>query len=159
MGDLNENIEAKVFDDAVDKEFDDDNPQELILTNQILINHLRLLTLRDEVKQAILDGRLAEGHARTLVALPYEDQLEGLHRILNNKMSVREAEKATREVVAKKNLRPSRFDPEAKAMEDEIAGALGTKVDVKKNGGTGQIIIKFFSNDELRAITSKIVKN
>ena len=43
MGDLNENIEAKVFDDAVDKEFDDDNPQELILTNQILINHLRLL--------------------------------------------------------------------------------------------------------------------
>lgn len=122
----------------------------------VIINHLRMLNLRDEVKEAILAGKLTEGHARTLAGLPYEDQLEGMERIISGKMTVREAEKAAKDVVVRKNLRPTKFDPEARAIEDRIAASLGTKVEVRRHGGVGQITIKFFSNEELNSIADKI---
>lgn len=120
-------------------------------------NYLRLLNLTDEVKSAIVAGKLTEGHARTLVDLPKEDQLEGMNKIIEGKFSVREAEKAKREVVAKKNIRPNRFDPEAKDWEDELAALLSTKVDIHRKGGVGAITIKFFSNGELKEIMKKIL--
>jgi len=122
----------------------------------VIVNFLRLLNLRDEVKQAILDGKLTEGHARTLTGLPYEDQLTGLENIINGKLSVREAEKATKRVVIEKNIRSAKYDPELKAMEEQVAAALGTKVDIRRHGGIGQISIKFFSSEELRSIVNKI---
>jgi len=122
----------------------------------VIINHLRMLNLRDEVKEAILAGKLTEGHARTLAGLPYEDQLIGMENIISGKMTVREAEKAAKDVVVRKHLRTAKFDPEARAMEDRIAAALGTKVEVRRHGGVGQITIKFFSNEELNSIADKI---
>lgn len=119
-------------------------------------NFIRLLTLRDEVKLAIMEGKLSEGHARTLAGLPIEDQLEGMRRIIEGKLSVREAEKASKEVVVKKHLRNVKFDPEIKEMENEVAAALGTKVEIRRHGGSGQITIKFFSNEELHEILRKI---
>jgi ParB family transcriptional regulator, chromosome partitioning protein len=121
-------------------------------------NTLRLLNLRDEVQEAIRDGRLTAGHARSLAGLSHDDQLEGMDRILSKRMNVREAELATQQLVAKKNIRPTRFDPEAKDMENRIAERLGTKVEVKRHGGKGQIIIRYFSNEELKDIVDKILK-
>lgn len=126
-------------------------------SEQSVTNTMRLLNLRDEVKQAIIDGRLTEGHARALAGLPPDDQLEGMNNILKKRMTVREAEFATQEVVARKHLRPTKFDPEAKDMENQLAAALGTKVEVRRRGGAGQITIKFFSNEELREIFKKII--
>jgi len=125
-------------------------------SQSVIINHLRMLNLRDEVKEAILAGKLSEGHARTLAGLPYEDQLSGMERIIAGKMTVREAEKAAKDVVVKKHIRKVSFDPEARAMEDRIAAALGTKVEVRRHGGVGQITIKFFSNEELNSIADRI---
>lgn len=119
-------------------------------------NYLRMLTLRSEVQEAILEGKLTEGHARTLAGLPFEDQLEGMKRIIDGKMTVREAEKAAKDVVVRKNLRPAKFDPEVRAMEEQLAGSLGTKIEIRRHGGVGQITIKFFSNEELREIVEKI---
>ncbi|MFA6593674.1 MAG: ParB/RepB/Spo0J family partition protein [Candidatus Buchananbacteria bacterium] len=119
-------------------------------------NILRLLNLIPEVKEAIVDGRLSEGHARTLAGLPQDEQSDGLKRILENKMSVREAEKAAKVIVVKRNLRKVSFDPEVRQMEESLASALGTKVEIRRHGGAGQIAIKFFSNEELRDIIKKI---
>lgn len=119
-------------------------------------NNLRLLNLRDEVKQAIVDGRVSETHARSLAGLPFEEQLSGLNNILENKLSVHEAERAAREVVARKQIRKTSFDPEVRQMEEDIATALGTKVEIRRHGGVGQITIKFFSNEELKEIIQKI---
>ncbi len=122
-----------------------------------VVNTLRLLNLRDEVKEAIVDGRLTAGHARALAGLSFEDQLEGMENILKKKMTVREAEFATQQLVAKKNIRPNRFDPEAKDFENQIAEKLGTKIEVRRHGQRGQITIKFFSNEELLEIVNKIL--
>lgn len=121
-------------------------------------NYLRLLTLVDEVKQAILDGKLTEGHARTLAGLSEEDQLDGMRKIIEGKMTVRDAEKIRSQVAIKKNMAGARLkvDPELRDMEDRLAGALGTKVKVRRHGQTGMITIQFFSNEELNSIVNKI---
>ena len=122
-------------------------------------NSLRLLNLRDEVKEAIMDGRLTEGHARALAGLSYEDQLSAMDQIINNKFTVREAEEARKRVKSgnKAPFTTPRRSPEIKAMEDELAANLGTKVEIKNQGGSGAITIKYFSNDELREIVDKII--
>lgn len=122
----------------------------------VIINHLRMLNLRDEVKEAILAGKLTEGHARTLAGLPYEDQLIGMERIIEGKMTVREAEKAAKDVVVRKKIRTVSFDAEARDMEQRLAAALGTKVEVSRHGHIGTVIIKFFSNEELNAFVDKL---
>jgi len=119
-------------------------------------NFMRLLNLHDEVKEAIWQGRLTEGHARTLAGLPLEDQVDGMKNILENKMTVREAEKAAKEVVIKKKIRNLSHDPEIREMENQLASVLGTKVEIRRHGGVGQITIKFFSNGELVEIFRKI---
>jgi len=125
----------------------------------VIHNHLRLLNLHPDVQEAVLAGKLTEGHARTLGGLPMEDQLEGMKNILEKKMTVREAEASARAVVAAKKIRTARvFDPELKDYEDRIATALGTRVEIRRRGGSGQITIKFFSNGELREIIDKLTE-
>ena len=125
----------------------------------VIHNHLRLLNLHPDVQEAILAGKLTEGHARTLAGLPIEDQLEGMRKILENKMTVREAEAASRAVVVAKKIRASRaFDPELKDYEDKLATLLGTKVEIRRRNHVGQIKIKFFSDIELKEIIDKLTK-
>jgi len=119
-------------------------------------NYVRLLDLRDEVKEAIAAGKLTEGHARTLVDLPYDDQLVAMKKIVEGKFTVREAERQRREITDRKKLRPTKFDPEVHAIENDLSAALGTKVEIRRHGGVGQITIKFFSNEELRRIVEEI---
>ena len=126
-------------------------------SRSVIANFLRLLNLRPEVKEAIIDGRITEGHARVMAGLPEEDQLIVLDKILKNNFNVRETERAGKEIVIKKHIRKVSFKPEIKAKEDELKVALGTKVEIKEHGGAGQIIIKFFSLDELEDIFRKII--
>lgn len=119
-------------------------------------NTLRILTVIDEVKTAIRDGQISEGHARVLAGLPASDQLITLNQILAGGLNVRETEKAGKQVVVAKHIRKVAFDPEIKAKEELLQSVLGTKVEIKKFGSSGQIIIKFFSEEELDSIVEKI---
>lgn len=122
-----------------------------------VVNTLRLLNAADEVKEAIRSGQISEGHARTLVALPLEDQLALLRQFIAERMSVRAAEKASREVVVKKHIRNIHIDPELLALTEKLEQALGTKVDIKRSGRAGQIMIKFYSDEELNGLMQKII--
>ncbi|MEI6288625.1 MAG: ParB/RepB/Spo0J family partition protein [bacterium] len=121
-----------------------------------ITNTIRILNTTQEVQQAIWDEKISEGHARMLAALPFEDQDILLKKILSNNMNVRETERATKEVVIKKNIRKVNYDPETRAKEDILQQTLNTKVEIKKFGGQGQIIIRFFSEEELDNILSRI---
>lgn len=120
-------------------------------------NTLRILTAVPDVKKAVVEGMISEGHARVLVGLPEEDQLELLKKITIDSLNVRETEKAGRNVVVEKHIRKVAFNPELKAKEERLQQALGTKVEIKKSGDAGQIIIKFYSDEELEDIMLKIV--
>ena len=119
-------------------------------------NTIRILTAREEVHQAIRDGKITDSHAKVLAGLPEDDQLEMLNKIINEKWTVHDTELEGKKIVIKKNIRPLHFDPEVRAKEEELQRTLGTKVEIKKSGGSGQIIIKFFSDEEFREIINKI---
>ncbi len=120
-------------------------------------NTIRILSAAEEVKQAILEEKITAGHARVLAGLPKEDQLLLLQKIIESTMNVRETERASRNIVIQKHIRNLPFYPDIEAKKDLLQEALATKVEIKKSGGTGQIIIKFYSEEELESIFKKIV--
>ncbi len=121
-------------------------------------NTMRLLTAREEVHQAIREGKISEGHARVLAGLPEEDQLIVLKRILDEKLNVRDTERAGREVVIKKKIRNLLKDPELTAMEGELEKIFNTRIEIKGSTKKGSILIKFFSEEEYREIIKKLTE-
>jgi ParB family chromosome partitioning protein len=66
-------------------------------------NTLRLLKLTEEVKEALIGGRISEGHARALLGLGAPQmQMAALGHILKNELNVRQAEELARELVDKR---------------------------------------------------------
>ena len=67
-------------------------------TQSSVSNKLRLLALPEEVQDALLKDKISERHARTLLNLEdRNDQIKMMDRVIENKMTVRELEKAIRE--------------------------------------------------------------
>ncbi len=121
-----------------------------------IANSLRLLELPEKIKTAIREGKLTAGHARVILGLPNEkEQLKFLEKILKDKLSVRKAEEAGKNIVVKKHIRKT--DPNIKAKEDELQAALGTKVNIKKRGDKGEIIIEYYSEEDLSNIVDRII--
>ena len=62
-------------------------------------NKLRLLQLSDEVQEALLNNQISERHARSLLSVPdKEKQVELLHKIINEKMTVRDLDNQLKEM-------------------------------------------------------------
>ena len=128
-----------------------------------ITNLLRLLDLPDEVKQMIMRGDLSAGHARALLPLGDEhEQLQFARRIQKELMSVRATEQAVAEhirhideplsIVDVDGLsRPSPLQPgqHLRDMEEQLALALGTRVELRQSSkGRGRITIHFSSHEE-----------
>lgn len=124
-------------------------------------NAIRLLRLPDEVKEELLQGRISEGHARALLTLEeIDDQLKVLKAIVERGLNVRQTEEMVRRLAT--NSRPKPPDqfptPETKALENEFREALGTKVRLFRSKKGGKLVIRFYSEEELQAIYSLIVR-
>lgn len=124
-------------------------------------NTLRLLRLPAEVKQALADDTIHEGHARALLGLPTgELQLAALKAVVAKSLSVRQTEELVRRLRAQPEPRPRRApsSPETQALEDKFRETLGTKVNLYRNRqGRGRLVIHFFSEEELQVIFEAIV--
>jgi ParB family chromosome partitioning protein len=123
-------------------------------------NSVRLLRLPDEIKRALAEGQISEGHARALLALNKEaDQLKILEAVVKKGLSVRQTEEMVRRIVA--GAQPRRRDeppsPETEALENEFRNALGTKVRLFRSKRGGKLVIQFYSEEELEAIYRIIV--
>ncbi len=122
-------------------------------------NTLRLLNLPPEVQAVLLEGKISEGHGRALLSLPTaEEQRQVLAQILKHGLSVRETEALVRRLLerpepARKEKRPaSEPPPELKAVESALRDLLGTRVEIRTKGRGGQIVIHFYSEEELEGI-------
>jgi ParB family transcriptional regulator, chromosome partitioning protein len=124
-------------------------------------NTLRLLRLPAEVRQALADGTIHEGHARALLALPTpEAQIAGLKTVLNKDLSVRQTEELVRRLMAEPppQKEKPRAAPEIQALEEDFRSTLGTKVSLyKSRKGQGRVVIYFYSEEELQSIYEAIV--
>jgi ParB family chromosome partitioning protein len=125
-------------------------------------NILRLLRLPAEVKQALADGAIREGHARALLALPTtEAQVAALKTVVSKALSVRQTEELVRRLLAeppaKKPAQP--VSPKVRALEEEFRQTLGTRVNLYRDRkGRGRLVIHFYSEEELQAIYDVITR-
>jgi ParB family chromosome partitioning protein len=124
-------------------------------------NSLRLLKLPDAVRQLVLDRELSMGHARALLALEDEREIERTSReALSKGWSVRDTEravalrKAPRQPKGKK-VRP-RQSPAERELRERLIRALGTKVELVQKNGRGQLVVHFSGFDHLEDILEKM---
>lgn len=125
-------------------------------SREVVANTLRLLTLPEDMQQAVSIGVITEGHTRPLLMLAHQpvDQRALFNDIVQKHLSVREAERAAR-VVAVERTRVS-IDPDTRMIQDKLESALGTRVSIEKKGPKGKISIEFFSEEEFHALSEKI---
>lgn len=121
-------------------------------------NIMRLLNLPIEIQKALQSGRISEGHARTILALSNPEKQRALYElIIKENLTVRQVEEKVREVnIASHSRRVKEADPELKQKEEILATALGTKVKIKSGQKGGQVVIEFFSPDELSSLVSRL---
>ncbi len=125
-------------------------------------NTLRLLALPQEILDALSAQKITEGHTRPILMLTDhpEEQMVLFKEIIFKKMTVRDAEKIARKIavdrIRKKQYLP---DPELADLEDKLQETLGTRVHIDRRENGGQILIDFFSNDDLRSILDLIKSN
>ncbi len=130
-------------------------------SRESISNSLRILSLPEEMLQALSAGKMTEGHSRPLLMLSNhpEEQVVLFKEIIYKKITVREAENLARKIasdrVRKKEYMP---DPEITALEGEFQDKLGTRVHIDRSQTGGQIKIDFFSTEDLRTILNLIQK-
>lgn len=157
--DLNPMEKAESYNKLID-EFgltQEEAAKRLGIQRSTLANTLRLLTLPSEIQKALADGKLTAGHARALLSLPsVSDQMRLFEKILMTGMNVRDVETQTRQGggVVRRHIS---IDPNLEDRRNRLQQALGTKVLIKKQGSGGTIQIHFYSDEELRALTDRLV--
>ncbi|MHB1131235.1 MAG: ParB/RepB/Spo0J family partition protein [Chloroflexota bacterium] len=126
-------------------------------------NSLRLLALPVEVKDALRAGQISEGHARAILRVAdAPGQLLLLQIVVDKGLSVRQAEEMARRLAedgqAKRAAGQERQKPpETMALEREMMGALGTKVELFHSRKGGKVVIHFYSEEELHGLYERLV--
>ncbi|MFN8426087.1 MAG: ParB/RepB/Spo0J family partition protein [Anaerolineales bacterium] len=120
-------------------------------------NTLRLLDASAAVKQALVDGRISEGHARDVVIIRQgagtfvESDLEFGLSVRSTEVLARKLS-GQRPVVKKKSGR----SPNVSDVERKLQTSLGTKVALKHGKRGGTIVIYYYSDEELDSLFEKL---
>ena len=117
-----------------------------------ITNMLGLLTLPEEVKDMIMDGKLSMSHARVLSKIENNEKVKELaDKIIVDGLSVREVEELSHNNTLEKKNTQIRHDTnrnEYRVIEEELAEKFGTKVKIKNN----KIEIQFVNPNDLNRI-------
>ncbi len=122
-------------------------------------NTMRLTNLADAVKQALVDGKITEGHARALLALSTQKaQTSALQTIINLSLSVRQAEELIRKLTGNRPIKVKKVMQNADVadVEKRLQRSLGTKVALKHSKKGGTVTIYYYSDEELDALLKKM---
>lgn len=128
-------------------------------SREFIANSIRMLTLPEYIKQALVERKINEGHTRPLLMLsdrPHEQE-RMLQEIILKRLSVRDSERLARHVAydrARKTDNSS--DPRTREMEQMLSDALGTRVAIERKGPGGRIAIDFFSSEDLHILLTKV---
>lgn len=130
-------------------------------------NTIRLLKLPEVIQKALVEEKITMGHARAILSLPNERlQILAYEKVVEENLSVRKIEKLAKTVVssgsnssvlAKSFSSRKNINIHVNELEDKFQKIFGTKVICnQKSNGAGEIIIQFYSNDELERIIEMI---
>ena len=126
-------------------------------------NMLRTLTAPQALQDAVIEGKIGEGHLRALLPLPLSEALQALAAVISKGLSVRDAEALARKMVhptrrgrARPRLRGG--DPDLAQITTELRAALGTKVEVLRGRRGGRIAIQFYSDEDFERLYEMLVR-
>jgi ParB family chromosome partitioning protein len=128
-----------------------------------ITNTMRLLNLPPSVQRKVAAGVISAGHARALLSLTDEKEIENLaNRIVAEGLTVRAVEEIVSTGGAKVKAGSIRsgkiIAPKLKAISDQLSDHLDTRVSVELGKQKGKIVIEFATIEDLERINSKILK-
>lgn len=122
-------------------------------------NTLRLFELSEVIKQAVVDGKITEGHARALLGLSTQKARDAAFQtVLNLSLSVRQTEELVNKRKGQKlikAIKPGR-NADVNDVEKRLQKSLGTEVSLKYGKKGGSITIYYHSDEELDALLEKM---
>ena len=124
-------------------------------------NLMRINSLPESVKDLVKSGELSASHARTIAVSENPEQLA--HDIINNKMSVADAQKCVKENNRSKRCRSfNKTTMDAayiEKQESKLSKFLKTPVKLhERRGGAGEIVIKFNTRIQMEDLIEKLTK-
>lgn len=126
-----------------------------------ITNSLRLLDLPEVVQQMIFEGKLTAGHARAILAVPYEDaRIKLAEKVVAEGLSVRATENlaplfsAGETPKTPRTAMPQSFKKAARVLRQ----VFNTNVRVKSSRGKNKIEIEFKDEEELSRILGEIIQ-
>ena len=158
--DLNSIEEANGYQKLIDEfGYDQEKVAKFIGKSRSHIsNCLRLLTLPKEVIALIENGNLSQGHAKVLVGL--ENAFFVAKKIIDKKLSVRQAENLVRIFKTKSKSKYVLKDPNLKQLESELINKIGLNVSINnKKNNSGSIYFEYKNLDQLNRIIEIIKIN
>ncbi|MBS99462.1 MAG: chromosome partitioning protein ParB [Oceanospirillaceae bacterium] len=120
-----------------------------------ITNLLRLMNLTDEVKRMLEYGDMEMGHARALLPLEAERQIEAANEVVAKGLSVRQTEALVRKIAEGRPEPKPKPEPNerCKTLSSELSRRFSVPVEVRANAaGKGKISLSFKSEEELDAI-------
>ena len=125
-------------------------------------NYLRLLKLSKAFQDDLITGQLSMGHARAMLALKTEQEMEEMRReVIKHNLNVRQVERHVQQrnqpEGAPKKTVPAQKDVFIKELEKDLERQLGTKVSIAPGKKGGKLIVLYYSNDDLNRIHDMIV--
>ena len=129
-----------------------------------ITNTMRLLNLPPSVQRKVAAGVISAGHARALLSLTDEKEIENLaNRIVAEGLTVRAVEEIVATGGAKVKAGSIRsgkiIAPKLKQISDQLSDHLDTRVSVELGKQKGKIVIEFATIEDLERINTKILKN
>ena len=129
-------------------------------------NISRILSLPSEVQDMVASHQLTLGHAKVILGLKHVgSQLSVARRILRDRLSVRQAE----QFIRKRERDPHKAKPSRRAsgmaawpearrdLEDRLRTHLGTKVAIRPKKQGGELILRYYAEEELTRIADVIL--
>ena len=122
-------------------------------------NTLRLLSLPQEVLQAVEKGELSEAHARLLLEVEDPGRRVELARLtVARQLTTRELGRLVRPKSGRgRRARAGPSSPDLVALEEALSQRLGTRVRVRTGRGRGVVEIEFYSEDDLSRICELVL--
>jgi ParB family chromosome partitioning protein len=119
-----------------------------------ITNLVRLLSLAEEVKKMLAHGDLEMGHARALLSLTPDLQIDAAETIVNKRLSVRETENLVRRLqLPQLPILPKTMDPDVRRLQEDLTAQLKLDVALRHNSkGKGKMVIQYKNLAELDAL-------
>lgn len=161
--DLNPIEEAQAYQRLIkDYKLKQDEVAEKVSKSRAAItNSLRLLKLDKRVQEMVMEGKLSNGHARTIIGIDDKDkQFMIAQKIFDENLSVREVEKLMRELEKpSKVLKKPDNDFVYRDFEEKMSKLLAAHVTIKnRDNNKGKIEISYYSQEELERIYDLLKK-